>query len=120
MSVRVAEIQAHTTARPVHTALQRNAGSSQMRLPCCKFPARDGKADVQRAAAVVWRNGTAGGWTGLGRAAFAEQQEDLPAGDAQAAHALIAQEELKAQDALEELLRAVEIRDVKRGLQDMA
>src|SRR5262249_30070261 len=80
MAIRVAEVDAVASARPVGAALDRNAVLAQPLLPRCKLVCRDRERDVQRTVPIVRRNRTAGHADGFERRPAVEEEQHARTG----------------------------------------
>src|SRR5262249_51175250 len=81
VAVGIAEIDAAAAALPVGPPFDRDIMRAQALLPLRQLVGGNRKRDVQRAAAVVRRNGAARHVHGLARRSAAEQQEHAAAAD---------------------------------------
>src|SRR5215467_10751406 len=117
MSVRIAEIDAFSAARPSGASLDFDAMRGEPRLPLRKLLAADRKRDMQRAMAVMGRDGTARHAHGLERETAPEDKEHAPSADIIGAEPRDAGERLEPQHIAVEARRPLEVVDVQRRLE---
>src|SRR5262249_5376681 len=118
MRVEVAEVQRLPAARPVDTALDRDAVLAEGMFPRRQLGRMDGEGRVEGAGAGVRWERSAGQDGRPGRGAALEEQEDLPVRDAESAESLVAGHALEAEHGFIEARGTVEVLDVEGGFQN--
>src|SRR5215467_1410789 len=116
MPVGIAEIDAFATTRPFGAPFNGNAMRGEPRFPVRKLRAADGKRDMQRAVAVVGRDGTARHTHGLECETAPEEQEHAPSADVIGAESRVAGERLEPEHIAIKARRALEVVHIERGL----
>jgi hypothetical protein len=109
MIVRITEINALATFRPVHSAFDRDATREQMLFPRGEILFRDGKREVQLARRAVRRNHAAGRRDRVRGPAAPEYKQHLLFGHAKRAEPLTGFEQPQSELLLVEANRARKI-----------
>ncbi|MGA8472202.1 MAG: hypothetical protein WB721_25695 [Pseudolabrys sp.] len=80
VTVRIAEIEAASTAFPMVASFDIDPARSEMCLSTIEFVLANGESHMQHAVTTVARDGPAGQDNGLPRGALAKDQEDIVSG----------------------------------------
>jgi hypothetical protein len=82
----------------VQPAFDNDGATSQVRIARCRFPGRDGEAQMQVPLAVMrWNKPDSGPRSGLQYGTAPEQQQNLRTGRAQSRYAVFGKEQLKVE-----------------------
>src|SRR5262249_30300017 len=117
MTVGIAEIDALAAAAPSGPTLDRDATFAEPLRPVGKLVGADRKRNMQRAVAVVRRDGSARHAPGFEREAAPEEEQHALAADVIGAEARVTCEHREPEHDLVEPRRAIEIVDVEARLQ---
>src|SRR5262245_36548585 len=112
MSVRVAEINALATAAPRGAALDRNLVESETLLPLRQVVLGDSEGDVQRAGAVVRRDGAARHVHGFERSTAPEEKQHVASADRERGEPAVPIDRLECEHVAVEAHGAVEVVDI--------
>src|SRR5262245_6191877 len=117
MPVGIAEIDAFAATRPFGTPFDLDAICREPRLPVGKLLAADRKRDMQRAVAVMRRDGTARHAHGLKRETAPEDEQHALAADVIGAEPRVAGQRLEPEHLAVEACRALEVIHIERRLE---
>src|SRR5215475_15313498 len=102
MTVRIAEIDAASTAFPVVVPFDGNTMRGEMCLPNIEFVLANGESHMQCAIPTMAGNRPAGQDNGLPRGALAKDQEDIASGHRISRQPVVAMNRLQSKHALVE------------------
>src|SRR5215831_14446073 len=117
MPVGVAKIDAFAAARPFGAPLDFDAARGEPRLPLGKLIRADRKRDMERAMAIVGRDGTARHAHGLERETAPEDEQHTPSADIIGAEPRVTHKLLKPQHIAVEARCAFEVVHIERRLE---
>src|SRR5262245_66459265 len=117
MPVGIAEIDAFAATRPFRAPLNFDAMRGKTRLPIRKLLTADRKRDMQRAVAIMRRDGTARHAHGFKRKATPEHEQHALAAHIIGAEPRVARELLQAEHIAVEARSALEVVHIERGLE---